>query len=138
MKMNKWFKEKYEKFKDDPEYITEGILLELNEKIVLKMKELNISRAELAKRLGKSKPFITKLLDGNHNLTVKTMVSMAQALECDLLLDLAPKGFKQSIQRIFYHKSTKPKPDLSGFKNVKPPELEEDLDERNKRPASAA
>ena len=133
MKMNKWFKEKHEKFKDDPEYITEGILLELNEKVVLKMEELNISRTELARRLGKSKPFITKLLDGNHNLTVKTMVSMVLALECDLLLDLAPKGFKQSIQRILYHKA-----DLSGFINIKPPKIEEDLDEGSERPASAA
>jgi transcriptional regulator with XRE-family HTH domain len=87
MKMAKWFKEKLEEFKDDPEFIAEGIILKLNEKIVIKMEELNITRAELARRLGVTKPFITKLLNGNHNLTVKTMVSIAKALECELMLD---------------------------------------------------
>ena len=126
-----WFKGLLEKYKDDVEFITEGIILELNEKIVLKMRELNINRAELAKRLGKSKPFVTKLLNGNHNLTVKTMVSIAQALECELALDLGPKGFEQ---RIFYKKKVE-KPDFSGFKKMGKLQLEDDLDERD---ASAA
>lgn len=130
--MNKWFKEKYDKFKDSPAFITEGILLELNEKIVAKMEELNITRAELAKRLGVTRPFITKLLNGNHNLTVKTMVSIAQALACELVLDLGPKGFEQ--KRIFFYKKNTKVPDLSGFKIVKP-DLEGDLDERNARAA---
>jgi transcriptional regulator with XRE-family HTH domain len=120
MKMAKWFKEKLEEFKDDPEFIAEGIILKLNEKIVIKMEELNITRAELARRLGVTKPFITKLLNGNHNLTVKTMVSIAKALECELMLDLYPKGFEQ---KIFYRKVTEPR-DLNAFNIPIRPKLE--------------
>lgn len=130
-RLEKWFKGLLEEYKDDVEFITEGIILDLNEKIVAKMEELNITRAELAKRLSVTRPFITKLLNGNHNLTVKTMVSIAQALECELVLDLGPKGFEQ---RIFYKKKAKI-PDLSGFKKMVKPELEEDLDESDARAA---
>jgi len=129
MKMNKWFKDKLEKFKDDPVYITEGIVLELNEKIVLKMEELNINRTELAERLGVKKPFVTKLLNGNHNLTVKTMVSIAQALECELVLDICPKGFERFERRVLYHKTT-PAQDLSEYKKIVKPEMGEEEDER--------
>jgi transcriptional regulator with XRE-family HTH domain len=142
MKMNKWFKEKYEKFKDDPVYITEGIVLELNEKIVLRMKELNINRTELAKRLGVQKPFVTKLLNGNHNLTVKTMASIAQALEGELVLDISPPGFerfeclKGPERRVLYHKTTlKQKLNENDYKKIEKPELGEEADERDARAA---
>lgn len=125
MKMSKWFKDKLEEFKDDPEFITEGIVLELNEKIIIKMEELNINRAELAKRLGVTKAFVTKLLNGNHNLTVKTMVSIAQALECELVVDLGPKGFEQ---KIFYRKITEPR-DLNAFTTSIRPKLEFEEDQ---------
>jgi len=42
----------------------------------------------LAQRLGVSKAFVTKLLNGNPNLTIKTMVAIAGALECTLLIDI--------------------------------------------------
>jgi len=58
------------------------------EQVVASMEAQGISRAELAKRLGVSKAFITKLLNGNPNLTIKTMVSLAKTLDCDLSIDL--------------------------------------------------
>lgn len=93
--LENWFGKLIEEYKDDVDFITEGIVLNLNEKIVSKMKDLRISRADLARRLGVTKAFVTKLLNGNHNLTVKTMVSIAKALESDLTLDLCSRGFEQ-------------------------------------------
>lgn len=93
--LENWFGKLLEEYKDDVDFITEGIVLNLNEKIVSKMKDLRISRADLARKLGVTKAFVTKLLNGNHNLTVKTMVSIARALESDLTLDLCPRGFEQ-------------------------------------------
>lgn len=94
--MNKrnWFAEKIEKFKNDPEFIAHGVILEFTEKIVTIMKEQNINRTELAKKLGVSKAFITKLLNGNPNLTIKSMVSIANILGCELNIDLYPEGFE--------------------------------------------
>lgn len=94
MQKKNWFIEKIEKFKDDPEFIAEGIILEFTEKIVSIMQEKNINRAELAKRLGVSKAFVTKLLNGNPNLTIKSMVSIAKTLGCELNIDIFPEGFE--------------------------------------------
>lgn len=37
------------------------------------MDEAGVSRAELAKRLGKSRAFVTRLLDGSANMTIRTI-----------------------------------------------------------------
>lgn len=53
------------------------------------MKDQNVTKAELARRLGVSKPWITKLLDGNHNLTMKSLLNVALALGLELNVTLA-------------------------------------------------
>jgi len=94
MKTGKWFQEKLEKFKDDIEFLTEKVILDFTEQVIAYMKQNGINRAELAKRLGVSKAFITKLLNGNPNLTIKTMVSLAKTLDCDINIEFAPEGFE--------------------------------------------
>lgn len=84
MNAEEWFKDQLEKFKNDIDFKTEGIILELTEKIVEIMDRNKVNRAELANRLGVSNAYITKLLNGNPNLTIKSLVSIASALNCDL------------------------------------------------------
>ena len=84
MKLEKWFTQKIEEFKGDIEFRTEEVILEITERIVELMKKENINRTELAKRLRVKKPFISKLLNGNPNMTLKTMVSLSMALDYDL------------------------------------------------------
>ena len=38
-----------------------------------------ITRAELAKRIGKSRPYVTQVLRDGHNLTIRTMTELASA-----------------------------------------------------------
>ena len=94
MKLETWYKEKIQKFHDDVDFLTETTILDLTEKIVHKMQRAGLSRADLAQKLGVSKPFVTKLLNGNPNMTIKTMASIAHALECELNVELCPKGFE--------------------------------------------
>ena len=101
MREKTWFDEKLTQFADDPVFLTEEKILEFTEKLVLKMEEYQVSRSELAKRLGVSKAMVTKLLNGNPNMTVKTMVTVAHALGCELGLDLFPKGFK--VPRLYLY-----------------------------------
>jgi|Deesub1362A_J573_1020465.scaffolds.fasta_scaffold23972_1 transcriptional regulator with XRE-family HTH domain len=86
-------REMLDKYRDDLEFRLEELILDFTEKIVQNMREQNISRAELARRLGVSRAFVTKLLNGNPNLTIKTMMSIADVLGCDLNLDIYPRGF---------------------------------------------
>jgi DNA-binding phage protein len=44
------------------------------------MEEQKVSRAELARRLGTSRAYVTKLLGGNANFTLQTMAKVAMAL----------------------------------------------------------
>ena len=80
MDAHKWFDKRIEHLKTDPEFLSEQLILKLNEEICRVMEEQGISRAELARRLGVQRQFITKLLNGMPNLTLITLVKIATAL----------------------------------------------------------
>jgi plasmid maintenance system antidote protein VapI len=64
---------------------------EFTEDVCGLMEEQGVSRAELARRLGTSRAYITKLLDGNANFTLETMTKVAMALGTAVHVHLAPK-----------------------------------------------
>lgn len=99
MNSEEWFKEKLDRFKDDVDFLTEKAILGFTEQVVSYMEKNNINRAELAKRLNVSKAFVTKLLNGNPNLTIKTMVSLAKTLDCDLRLELRAEHEVETKQK---------------------------------------
>ena len=94
MKSRTWFEEKLSQYENDSQFLTEEKILEFNEKVVSKMMENGINRVNLANRLGVTKSFVTKLLNGNPNMTIKTMVGIANVLDCNLHIDICPKWVK--------------------------------------------
>jgi transcriptional regulator with XRE-family HTH domain len=70
-----------------PEYQFESIVVDLAEEICEIMSAQGLTRAELARRLGKSRAYVTKLLRGDQNLTLRTVV--------DVLFEL---GYKAEIR----------------------------------------
>ena len=66
----------------------ERAILEVTELICRTMQEQNVSKAELAKRLGKSKAYITQLLDGRANMTVRTISDVLFALGKSLRMEV--------------------------------------------------
>lgn len=56
------------------------------------MEEQNVNKAELARRIGKSRAYVTKVLRGNSNFTVESMVCLARALEGQLCIHIAHGG----------------------------------------------
>lgn len=74
------------------DYQTEQILDSVTEAIVDRMLELGLSRRDLADRIGVSPARITRLLRGVNNFTVRTLVEVSRALECDLSVALVPQG----------------------------------------------
>lgn len=84
------FEELFKQAEQQLEYWVEGAKIEFTEKTVRRMQELNVTRTELADRLGKKQPHITKLLSGNNNFTIETMVQIAEALECHFRCHLEP------------------------------------------------
>lgn len=51
--------------------------------IYARMQECGVSCAELARRLGKSRAYISKMLGGGTNMTIETLVRIARVLDCD-------------------------------------------------------
>ncbi len=97
IKRSKWDQDHYDRIKDDPEYIATGLMIDVNEILYIRMEELGLSQRDLAKRIGRSQPFVWKLLNHGTNMTVKTMVSLAQALELEVLpIKFAPKEKEQA------------------------------------------
>lgn len=76
---------RYRKFFGEAEksvdYWSDEPVTEFIEEVCHLLEEKNVSRAELARRLGTSRAYVTKLLDGNANFTLATMVKVAMALD---------------------------------------------------------
>jgi transcriptional regulator with XRE-family HTH domain len=66
----------------------EGIKVEIAEQICLAMERRQINKAELARRLGKSPAYVTKVLQGTTNFTLESLVRIARALSCQIELTL--------------------------------------------------
>ena len=56
------------------------------------MQRQGVTRAELARRLGTSQAYITRVLSGNANFTLKTMARLAHALGMQLDVGLSLSG----------------------------------------------
>lgn len=56
------------------------------------MQKQDITQAELARRLGKSRAYICKILGGGANLTLDSLSALSTALECDLHLQFVPQN----------------------------------------------
>ncbi len=73
-----------EKINQSPEALreiqAERLVMEITELICEVMERESVTRTELAVRLGKSRAYITKLLNGNTSITVKTIADVFAAL----------------------------------------------------------
>lgn len=66
-------------------HVAVGFLAQVN----ARMQAQGMSNAALARRMGTSSAYITRLFRGNANLSVQTMVKLAQAVGGSLQLELA-------------------------------------------------
>jgi len=66
-----------ERYVEDPTHMRlfqqERAIYEVTELLEATMAELSVSRADLAQRLGKTKGWVTQLLDGEANKTIRTV-----------------------------------------------------------------
>jgi len=71
-------------------YAIEGLVTEAAELVSRLMEEQKISKAELARRLGKSRAWITQVLSGEANMTVRTFAELVYTLGAEVKLDATP------------------------------------------------
>ena len=73
------------------------------------MKSRGLTRSALAEKIGTSPAYITKILRGDTNFTLDSMVKIANVLNCDLTIGLHPQASAtspESRSKINYRDST--------------------------------
>lgn len=74
------FKEMLDALKEQDSFYVDGAKVELSEQIYVAMEEKGISEAELSRRLGVSRAYVNKILQGSANLTIESLVKIGRAL----------------------------------------------------------
>ena len=72
---------------DEKAYAREDLVFNVTEDLLLMLENLSVSKAELARRLGKSKSYVTQILSGTRNMTLGSFSDICFAL-----------GFKPEIK----------------------------------------
>lgn len=83
---DKAFEKALRECKATPEYDLERIKIEITESLVQAMADAGVSNAQLAERLGTSRAYITKILQGDVNFTLQTLVRISRALGATLTI----------------------------------------------------
>lgn len=101
------FKKLLDKYRKDPEYILEGIILRVSEKIAGIMEDRHMARGQLAEKLGCSPAYVTKLLRGSENLTLRKLFEVSNALDAELGITLSSRAAGSSSQDLESRYSTR-------------------------------
>ena len=91
----------YKELLEDVEYHIEGLKAEFAEEVSKYLEEEGITRAELARRMGTSPAWITKMLRTNWNMTMETMAKLAFALGMKVEPKFVP--IRGIVSRLEYH-----------------------------------
>lgn len=88
MNAEQWFAERLKEYEHDPDYLAEEVLLDITEQISLRLEELNLSASDLASKLGVSRAYISQVMNGKPNLTIRSLVGIALALDQKVTVSL--------------------------------------------------
>ncbi len=79
-------------------YRAEGASIRFTEDLVARMKASGLTRSALAEKIGSSPAYVTKILRGDTNFTLDSMVKIATALGCELTIGLRPMASATAAQ----------------------------------------
>lgn len=91
----------------DPAFVSalaqESLITDIQEEICRLMQEKGISRNDLAKKMGKSKSFVTQILNSGRNLTLCTVANIFTALGTQLTVKAKTKKVETvaCVQRLY-------------------------------------
>lgn len=86
----KSFDELWDIVEDSDEFAISEAILDFTIELENLVKKRGFSRAELAKKTGKSQPYITKIFRGETNFTIGTMVKLVRAISGKISLHVTP------------------------------------------------
>jgi transcriptional regulator with XRE-family HTH domain len=81
---------------DSKIYAREALIMNVTEDILVAMEDKEVTKADLARMLHKSKSFVTQTLSGSRNMTLRTLTDIAFNL--DLAVSIVFKNKTESVQ----------------------------------------
>ena len=92
-----WYKERIDGLENTIEYKIESIAFDISVQIYKQMEKLGINKKDLAEKLNVSKSYITQLLKGKSNMTIETLIKVAEALGMTLQIKLVEKTVNTEV-----------------------------------------
>jgi len=89
-------------------YAREDLVYNVTEDILIALEDLNITKKELARKLGKSKSYVTQVLSGARNMTLGSMsdICFALGIEPKVTINVQPAKVAEYLQTEVYLSST--------------------------------
>ena len=84
-------------------FAQEDLIMEVTETLCELLEKEKVSRKELAERLGKSKGFVSQLLNGGRNLTLRTVADILHVLGYKVTLTPYKEGEPKQESHIRSH-----------------------------------
>ncbi len=79
----------------------ERMILQITQTLCEALAEAKITRSDLAKRMGKSQAFVSQILAGGRNLTLRTVADVLTAIECEVDVRVKSRGACKPFLRRF-------------------------------------
>jgi len=99
-----------------PEYWIEKLQNEIFRQVYVYMEKEGLNQSQLAIRLGVSKGYVSQILNGNFNFTIKKLIELS--LSIDVFPEIRFKPFSENNNRYLYDTISKSK-DTSMITNVR-------------------
>jgi transcriptional regulator with XRE-family HTH domain len=93
-----WFAEFGKKLERHGRLRIDAAKLELSEQIFQAMENQALSEAELARRLGVSRAYVNKMLQGATNFTIETLVKIGIALNAEFKFEFVIKTEEKAVE----------------------------------------
>ena len=95
IKKSVFFENLFTELENRDDYHVTGMKIEIAEQIYLLMKKKKVNKAELARKLGKNRAYVTRILKGDTNFTIETIVKIGRRLDAEWQFNLVEKGAKK-------------------------------------------
>ena len=86
MNSKKNLEEYLKEYKSDPDFVAEELAIDITERINVIMERKGLNKQKIARLLNVSKSYISKLLNGNPNMTIKTLAKITVALDENIII----------------------------------------------------
>ncbi len=102
MSQKTWFEKRLEEIENSPTFQAEDLRIDIIEQMLTLMEGAGITRADLARKLGCSNAYITKLLNGSENLTLLKLTQIASAIHSTVDISFVPRSV--TLTKVFRQK----------------------------------